>query len=327
VVGIVANGAHWLAAARRVFDIEGEALAVVRAGLGKPFVHAVELLHHCSGKVVCTGVGKSGHIARKAAATLASTGTPAFFMHPTEAGHGDVGMVAAGDVLLALSHSGESKEVLELLPALRRLEVQLVVIVGNAESALARAADVALEVCVTREACPLNLAPTASATAALALTDALALTLLEARGFSADDFARSHPSGVLGRRLLMRAGDVMRHGDDLPVVQETAPFTAALVEMTKKRMGMVLAISPADDLRGIFTDGDLRRAVEAKKDFSNSVIADLMTVQPQNIPATMLAVDALQLMRAHKLNHLAVTEGKRLVGALSFHDLLRHKLL
>lgn len=316
----------WLAAARAVFDTESEALLAARDDLGDSFIRAMELIIACPGKVVCVGVGKSGHIARKAAATLASTGTPAFFMHPTEAGHGDVGVLAAGDVMLALSYSGDSRELLDLLPALRRSNITLLAIVGNAASPLAQAAEVALAVRVKREACPLNLAPTASSTAMLALTDALAVGLLKARGFSADDFAMSHPSGRLGRRLLTRVADVMRHGDKLPVVAGGASFAEALVEMTGKRMGMVL-VAERDELLGIFTDGDLRRAVVAGVNFAGANIAGLMTREAQSVPSAMLAVDALAMMRERHINHLAVVEAGRLAGALSFHELLAQGLI
>lgn len=316
----------WLAAARAVFDTESEALLAARDDLGDSFIRAMELIIACPGKVVCVGVGKSGHIARKAAATLASTGTPAFFMHPTEAGHGDVGVLAAGDVMLALSYSGDSRELLDLLPALRRFNITLLAIVGNAASPLAQAAEVALAVRVKREACPLNLAPTASSTAMLALTDALAVGLLKARGFSADDFAMSHPSGRLGRRLLTRVADVMRHGDKLPVVAGGASFAEALVEMTGKRMGMVL-VAERDELLGIFTDGDLRRAVVAGVNFAGANIAGLMTREAQSVPSAMLAVDALAMMRERHINHLAVVEAGRLAGALSFHELLAQGLI
>ncbi|MGI9297556.1 MAG: KpsF/GutQ family sugar-phosphate isomerase [Gammaproteobacteria bacterium] len=317
---------RWLSAAREVLDAERDAIAAARDGLGDSFARAVSLLLACGGKTICTGVGKSGHIARKAAATLASTGTPAFYLHPVEAGHGDVGVLAEGDVMLALSYSGESAEVLDLLPSLRRQNAALVVVTGAAESSLARAAAAALIAPIAREACPLNLAPTASSTAMLALTDALAMALFSARGFSAEDFARTHPSGMLGRRLLLRVSDVMRRGEDLPVAASDASFAEALVQMTGKRMGMVLV---ADDgvLRGIFTDGDLRRAVAAKADFSRAGIAELMTSAPRDVPPQMTAADALHLMRENKLNHLAVTENGKLAGALSFHDLLAHRLI
>ena len=318
---------RWLATAREVLDAERDAIAAVRDGLGDSFARAVELLLACEGKIVCTGVGKSGHIARKAAATFASTGAPAFYLHPAEAGHGDIGVLAEGDIMLALSYSGESAEVLNLLPAMRRQGAELIAVVGAAaESSLARAAKTALIVPITREACPLNLAPTASSTAMLALTDALAVALFSARGFSADDFARTHPAGMLGRRLLLRVSDVMRRGEELPVAAGDATFAEALMEMTGKRMGMVL-IANDNILRGIFTDGDLRRAVAANADFARAKIADLMTSAPQNVQPQMLAADALHLMRENRLNHLAVTENGALIGALSFHDLLAHRLI
>ena len=317
---------QWINTAQEVLAAEGEAILTLRDTLGDNFVAAIEVLLNCRGKVICSGVGKSGHIARKAAATLASTGTPAFYMHPTEAGHGDIGVLSGDDVLLALSHSGESREILELLPAVRRQQAKLIVICGNGESSLAKAATVSLTVHVLREACPLNLAPTASSTATLALTDALAVSLFSARGFSADDFALSHPSGMLGRRLLLRVADVMRSGKDIPVVLPGAIFADALLEMTGKRMGMVLAAEDGQ-LRGIFTDGDLRRAVATNTDFAGATMAALMTAAPQTVSPTMMAVAALDLMRERQLNHLPVVEERRLVGALSFHDLLAHRLI
>lgn len=315
-----------LVLAREVLDAERDAIAKVRDGLGETFMQAVSLLLDCRGKIACTGVGKSGHVARKAAATFASTGAPAFYMHPAEAGHGDIGALSPGDILLALSYSGESEEVLDLLPALRSRGADLIAITGTAESSLARAASVFLTAAVSREACPLNLAPTASSTAMLALTDALAVALSSARGFSADDFARSHPAGALGRRLLLTVSDVMRRGDELPVVGPDVSFADALVEMTGKRMGMVLAVK-GDQLCGIFTDGDLRRAVSAGVDFGRAGIADLMTKNPRMVQPDMSAIGALHLMREIKVNHLAAVEEGKLVGALSFHEFLAHRLL
>lgn len=318
--------ARWIETGREVLAAECAAVSAVRDGLGDSFARAVALFLECRGKTVCTGVGKSGHIARKAAATLSSTGTPAFYMHPAEAGHGDAGALSEGDALLALSHSGESAEVLDILPAARRKNIRIAAVCGAEDSALARAAEVALVVRVEREACPLNLAPTASTTAALALTDALALALCSARGFSPDDFAMSHPSGMLGRRLLMRVSDVMRRGADLPVSPPSASFAEALVEMTGKRMGMVL-VAEDGELRGIFTDGDLRRAVSAGADFSGMKISDLMTAAPRSVPPEMPAAEALNLMRENRLNHLAAVRDGRLEGALSFHDFLAHRLI
>lgn len=315
-----------LETARRVLDAERNAVAEVRDNIGDSFVQTVSLLLSCKGKIVCTGVGKSGHIAHKAAATFSSTGAPAFYLHPAEAGHGDIGVLSAGDVMLALSYSGESAEVLNLLPAVRRQGAELAAVVGDAGSSLAREAKTAIIVAITREACPLNLAPTASTTAMLALTDALAVALFSARGFSSEDFARTHPSGMLGRRLLLRVSDVMRRGDDLPVAAKDDSFAAALVEMTGKRMGMVL-IAENGALHGIFTDGDLRRAVAKGADLSRTKVGDLMTPAPRQISPAMLAADALHKMRENRLNHLAVTENGELVGALSFHDLLAHRLI
>lgn len=339
-----AAGFDWLAAGRDALSAEVDALAAMRdalggdggggnddksGGLAAAFCAAAELIFHLPGKVACTGVGKSGHIARKAAATFSSTGTPAFFLHPTEAGHGDMGAFSDGDGMLALSYSGESAEIAALLPALRRMRAPLVVISGGGDSTLAQVADVFLPAQVAREACPNNLAPTASTTAALALTDALAVALLAARGFSSDDFARSHPAGALGRRLLTRTADVMRSGEALPVIGEGATLAEALVPMTGKRMGAVFVCGGGGELCGIFTDGDLRRVIAkgGGKDWASVNIADVMTPSPQSCPPSMLADRALKLMRERAVNQLAVVEGGRLAGALSFHDLLRHNII
>ena len=322
-----AKGNELLAAAREVFDIESEALAATRDGLNDDsFLRAVEIVRDCKGKTVCGGVGKSGHIARKAAATLASTGAPSFYLHPTEAGHGDAGALSAGDAMLAFSYSGSGDEWLSLLPSLRRLQIPLIAVAGDENSPLAKAADAALIVRVRREACPLNLAPTASSTAMLATADALAMAVLRARGFSSDRFALAHPAGALGRRLLTQVADVMRGGEAMPVVGGDDSFSRALVEMTGKRMGMTL-VADGGELRGIFTDGDLRRAVESGRDLSGLTVAELMTPSPQTAAPAMLAADALKLMREHKIGHLAVLHENKLVGALSFHDLLAHRLV
>ncbi|MGU9952054.1 MAG: KpsF/GutQ family sugar-phosphate isomerase [Gammaproteobacteria bacterium WSBS_2016_MAG_OTU1] len=320
-----ANTKKWLRAGREVFNIECEALETTRDKLDESFAQAVQMMLACKGKVACLGVGKSGHIAHKTAATLASTGTPAFYLHPTEAGHGDVGALSAGDIALAMSHSGDSSEVLELLPALRRMKIKLISISGVANSSLAQAADVSLVVHVEREACPLNLAPTASSTAMLALADALAITLLQARDFSPASFAMSHPAGMLGRRLLTQVADVMRVGEELPMVSSRASFAEALVEMTGKRMGMVL-VADRRRLQGIFTDGDLRRAVSSRHDVSKLRIAELMTASPRVIAPDLLATEALKIMREKKIGHLAVIEKQKLIGALSIHDLLAYRL-
>ena len=319
----------WLAAGREALNTEVDALAQVRDGLGEAFCAAAGLLFALPGKVACTGVGKSGHIARKAAATFASTGTPAFFLHPTEAGHGDMGAFSDGDGMLALSYSGESAEIVALLPALRRMRAPLIVISGGGGSTLAQVADVFLPAQVPREACPHNLAPTASTTAALALTDALAVSLLAARGFSSEDFARSHPAGALGRRLLTRTADIMRTGEALPIIAENATLAEALVPMTSKQMGAVFVCADGGLLCGIFTDGDLRRAIARRggNNWADVKIAGVMTPSPQSCAPSLLADRALQQMREQSVNQLAITENDKLIGALSFHDLLRHNII
>jgi len=280
------------------------------------------------GRVVATGMGKSGHVARKIAATLASTGTPAFYVHPGEAGHGDLGMITSADVVLALSYSGESDELLMLLPVLKRQGNRLIAMTGRPQSSLATAADVHLDVSVPAEACPLALAPTSSTTASLAMGDALAVALLDARGFTADDFARSHPAGSLGRRLLLHITDVMHSGDELPRVGVDASLSEALVEMSRKRLGMTAVVDADNRLIGLFTDGDLRRALDTDLDVRSARIADVMTRGPRTIGADQLAAEAAQLMEAHKITGLLVVDAEgHLVGALNIHDLLRARVV
>jgi arabinose-5-phosphate isomerase len=314
---------------RRVFEIEAQALTAVAARLDGDFSAACRLILETRGRVVCTGMGKSGHIARKIAATLASTGTPAFYVHPGEAAHGDLGMITDADVVLALSYSGESDEILLLLPVLRRQGNRLIAMTGRANSSLAREADVHLDVSVPAEACPLDLAPTSSTTASLAMGDALAVALLEARGFTADDFARSHPAGALGRRLLLHISDVMHGGADVPRVGADATLSEALVEMSRKRLGMTAVVDGEGRLLGLFTDGDLRRALDdSNVDVRNTRIADVMTRSPKTIGSDALAVEAAQLMEAHKIGGLLVVDaGNRVVGALNIHDLLRARVV
>ena len=314
--------------AKQVLAIEAEAVLGLSARLGQGFLDAVELLLNCKGRVIVSGIGKSGHIARKIASTMASTGTPAYFVHPAEASHGDIGMIARDDVLIALSNSGESEELLTILPMLKRQGAQLIAITGNPGSALAQEADVHLDARVDKEACPLNLAPTASTTAALALGDALAIALLDAKGFGAEDFARSHPGGALGRRLLTHVRDVMRTGADAPSVPEAAGFSEALLEMSQKRMGMTAVLDAAGRVIGVFTDGDLRRTLAQVEDIRSARIADIMTHNPRTIGPDKLAVEAVQIMEAHKVNQLLVVdEHGRLVGALNMHDLFRAKVI
>ena len=314
--------------AKQVLTIEAEAVQSLAARLDQSFLDAVSLLLNCKGRVVVSGIGKSGHIARKIASTMASTGTPAYFVHPAEASHGDIGMITRDDVLIALSNSGESEELLTILPLLKRQGGRLIAITGNTNSALAREADVHLDARVAKEACPLNLAPTASTTAALALGDALAVALLDAKGFGVEDFARSHPGGALGRRLLTHVRDVMRSGDDVPSVPEHAGFSEALLEMSKKRMGMTAVLDAAGRVSGIFTDGDLRRTLAQIEDIKAARISAIMTRGPSTIAPEKLAVEAVRIMEERKVNQLlVVTDEGKLVGALNMHDLFRAKVI
>jgi arabinose-5-phosphate isomerase len=314
--------------AKRVLQIEADAVRALIERIDERFLAAVDLIHGRTGRVVVSGIGKSGHIARKIASTLASTGTPAYFVHPAEASHGDLGMIDSGDVFIAISYSGGSEELLDIVPLVKRRGAKLIAITGNENSALARDADVHLDAAVAQEACPHNLAPTASTTAALALGDALAVALLDARGFTKDDFARSHPRGRLPRQALLHVSDVMRSGEGLPVVADTAPLKQALREMTRGRIGMTAVRDAAGKVRGIFTDGDLRRALEKGTDVAAVRVADVMTAGPRVIRADALAAEAVQLMEAHKINQLLVVDaGGELVGALNMHDLFRAKVI
>jgi arabinose-5-phosphate isomerase len=314
--------------ARRVLAIEADAVRALIERIDERFLGAVSLILERRGRVVVSGIGKSGHIARKIASTLSSTGTPAVFLHPAEALHGDLGMIEAGDVFIAISHSGESEELLDILPQVKRRGAKLIALTGRRDSTLAKESDVLLDAGVAQEACPHNLAPTASTTAALALGDALAVALLDARGFSADDFARSHPGGTLGRRLLTHVSDVMRSGADLPAVPEGASFKQALLEISRGRMGMTAVLDAGRRVRGIFTDGDLRRALEKGVDLERTTIAEVMTPGPRSIRPEALAVEAVQLMERHKINQLLVVDGDGcLAGALNMHDLFRAKVI
>jgi arabinose-5-phosphate isomerase len=314
---------------RRVAEIEAQALQSLARRIDGSFAAACRLVLAGRGRVVCTGMGKSGHVARKIAATLASTGTPAFYVHPGEAGHGDLGMITDKDVVLALSYSGESDEVLMLLPVFKRQGNAIIAITGRPQSTLAREADVHLDVSVEVEACPLDLAPTSSTTASLAMGDALAVALLEARGFTADDFARSHPAGSLGRRLLLHITDVMHAGDEVPQVSEDATVSEALMEMSRKRLGMTAVVDAQGQLSGLFTDGDLRRMLDdTALDLRNTRIGTLMTRNPKTIDARQLATEAARLMETHKISGLIVVdESRRPVGALNIHDLLRARVV
>ena len=313
-----------LARARRVLDIERAALAALRERLDARFARAIDILLGCRGKVVVTGVGKSGIVCRKIAATLASTGTPAFFLHAGEGSHGDLGTLVRGDVLLAVSNSGETVEVLNLLPAARRLSIPLIAICSKADSTLARSADVVLDVSVPEEACPLGLAPTASTTVMMALGDALAIALLEERGFSAEDFALLHPAGALGRRL-MRVEDLMHRGSAVPLVPQQAPLKETLLEITSKRLGVTGVVNGEGALVGIITDGDLRRGLERAADVRTLTARDLMTTAPKTIAATALAAEAVATMERHAITSLFILAdgSRRPTGVIHLHDLLR----
>lgn len=312
------------ASARRVLDIESKAVAELQQYLNEQFQQACELMFSCQGRIVVIGMGKSGHVGNKIAATLASTGTPAFFVHPGEASHGDLGMITSQDIVLALSNSGETDEVLKLIPVLKRLGISLIAMTGNAQSNLARLADIHVQVSVAQEACPLGLAPTASTTAALAMGDALAVALLEARGFSADDFALSHPGGSLGRRLLLRISDIMHKDQQIPLVTEDASLPQALLEISKKGLGMTGIVSTLGTLAGIFTDGDLRRVLDQRVDIHQTTIASVMTKNCITVQPHLLAAEALQIMEKRKINALMVVDAEhRPVGALNMHDLLK----
>jgi arabinose-5-phosphate isomerase len=322
------SGEKSLALARRVLEIEADAVRALIGRIDGRFLKALRLVLACKGRVVVSGIGKSGHIARKIASTMASTGTPAFFVHAAEAGHGDLGMIRPEDIFVCISNSGESSELLAIVPLVKRQGAKLIAITGEAGSTLAREADVHLDAGVAQEACPLNLAPTASTTATLALGDALAVALLDARGFSEADFARSHPGGSLGRRLLTRVYDVMRRDADIPTVPIEATLSTAVLEISRKRMGMTAVVDTAGHIAGIFTDGDLRRTVEKITDLKSARIADLMSKAPRTIGPQALAVEAVELMERHMINQLLVTgEDGVLVGALDMHDLFRAKVV
>ncbi|MCA8034907.1 KpsF/GutQ family sugar-phosphate isomerase [Burkholderia arboris] len=322
------NDDRALALARDVLDIEADAVRALRDQLDGGFVQAVALLLGCRGRVVVSGIGKSGHIARKIAATLASTGTPAFFVHPAEASHGDLGMVTSDDVFIGISYSGESEELVAILPLVKRIGAKLIAITGRAESSLGTLADVNLNAAVSKEACPLNLAPTASTTAALALGDALAVAVLDARGFGSEDFARSHPGGALGRRLLTYVRDVMRSGDDVPAVGLDATLSDALFQITAKRLGMTAVVDADGKVAGIFTDGDLRRVLARDGDFRTLPITEVMTREPRTIAPDHLAVEAVELMERHRINQMLVVDaGGALIGALNMHDLFSKKVI
>ena len=313
--------------AGNVLSIEARAVEALRARLDENFIAACELCLETPGRVVVSGMGKSGHVSNKIAATLASTGTPAFFMHPAEASHGDLGMITAQDTLLAISYSGETAEVVTILPVVKRIGARLLALTGNPQSTMAQAADVHLDISVAEEACPLNLAPTASTTATLAMGDALAVALLKCRGFTADDFARSHPSGSLGKRLLMRVADVMRTGERIPSVLPSVSLRDGLMEMTDKGLGMTAIVDADSTIKGIYTDGDLRRTLDAGADIHKTVIGDVMHSECKTTTADVLAAEAMHILEQNKITSLLVVDDdNKLVGALNIHDLFREGL-
>jgi arabinose-5-phosphate isomerase len=317
-----------LALAREVLEIEAKAVTDLIDRLDQSFTQAVELILGCRGRVVVSGIGKSGHVARKIASTLASTGTPAFFVHPAEASHGDLGMVSREDVFLALSNSGETDEVLAIVPLLKRQGAKLIAMTGQPGSALGREADVHLYAGAAKEACPLNLAPTASTTAALALGDALAVALMQARGFTRDEFAASHPGGSLGRKLLTHVRDVMRTGKEMPRIGDDATLMDGVLEMSRGRMGMTAVLDGGGRVVGVFTDGDLRRALEKGTDVRTARISKVMTREPRTIGPDKLAAEAVEIMERFKVNQLLVVDGgHKLLGALNMHDLFRAKVI
>jgi arabinose-5-phosphate isomerase len=322
------DAARALALAHQTLDIEARALLSLKPRVGNSFAMVVGLLLNCQGRVVVMGMGKSGHVGRKIAATLSSTGTPALFVHPAEASHGDLGMVSEGDVVLAISNSGESDELIAILPVLRRLNIHLVAMTGREDSTLAQHADLRLDSTIDQEACPLNLTPTTSTTAQLALGDALAVALLDARGFREEDFARSHPGGALGRKLLTHVRDVMRSGETIPCVAPNTGLTDMMREMTRKGLGATAIVDDTDAVIGIFTDGDLRRLVETGRDLRTLLAREVMHTQPHTVRESALAVDAAALMERHRVTSLlVVSEAGRLVGALNTNDLMRAKVI
>lgn len=307
-----------------VINTEMEAISGLRSRIDDAFVQACQYLLQCKGRIVVIGMGKSGHIGGKIAATLASTGSPAFFVHPGEASHGDLGMITDNDVVIALSNSGETSEILTILPLIKRLGVPLIALTGKPMSTLATCADSHIDVSVTKEACPLGLAPTSSTTAALVMGDALAISLLEAKGFTAEDFALSHPGGNLGRRLLLRVSDIMHTGDTIPKVADIALISDALVEMTNKGLGMTAVTDNKGQVVGIFTDGDLRRVIAQRVDVHTTKLAEFMTINCKTGRPDMLAAEILALMQRHKINALLITDNdQQLIGAVNMHDLLR----
>lgn len=317
-----------IALGKAVIETEQIALTELIERIDDKFVIACDLLLQCEGRIVVIGMGKSGHIGNKIAATLASTGTPAFFVHPGEASHGDLGMITNKDVVMLLSNSGETDEIVALLPVIKRLNTPMIALTGKTNSTLAKTATVNIDISVSKEACPLGLAPTSSTTATLAMGDAISIALLEARGFSKDDFALSHPGGVLGRRLLLYVGDIMHADDEIPKVTESASLSDALIEMTQKGLGVTTIVDDDNGILGIFTDGDLRRTLDSKVDINTCLVKDVMTKNGKNIKANSLAASALSLMERYSINALVVVDGQgKLIGILNMHDLLRARVV
>jgi arabinose-5-phosphate isomerase len=314
----------YIASAQRTLNIEAEAVTTLKDRLDQDFITACELLINCKGRVVVTGMGKSGHIGKKMAATLASTGTPSFFVHPGEASHGDLGMITPNDVVIAISNSGNTSEVVTILPLIKRMQAPMISITGNPASTMAKAAVVNLDISVKEEACPLGLAPTASTTATLAMGDALAVALLEAKGFTAEDFAFSHPGGALGRRLLLKVEDLMHKGEEIPTVLPDTLIKDALLEVTRKKLGMTAVVNEVQELIGVFTDGDLRRVLDNETDLHSSSIKEVMTAPGVHCQSGILAAEALNIMETKSINGLFVTnKSNKVVGALNMHDLLK----
>ena len=322
-MGTEKNKFDYISVAKRVLDIESSAIADLKSDLGESFINACEICFNCNGKIIVMGLGKSGHIADKIAATFASTGTPAFFIHPSEAIHGDLGMIDSEDVVLVLSNSGETEEIVSLIPVIKNMGIKIIALTGNEESKLSTEADIHVHVLVKEEACPMNLAPTASTSAALAMGDAIAVALLEKRGFTKEDFAKSHPGGSLGKQLLLSVEDIMHKGDEIPAVYETDKLASGLIEMSEKALGMTVVLNQKDDLVGIFTDGDLRRTLENKIDIQKTSMKEVMTKDPYIIKKETLAYNAVAKIQEKKITSLIIVEGKKVIGALNIHDLFR----
>jgi len=317
------NTFDYIDVANRVLDIESAAIEDLKGGLNQSFVDACEACRNCKGKIIVMGLGKSGHIADKMAATFASTGTPAFFIHPSEAIHGDLGMIDKEDVVLILSYSGETEEIVSLIPIIKNMGITIIALTGNKKSKLSKEATINLNVEVKEEACPMNLAPTASTTAALAMGDAIAVALLEKKGFTKEDFAKSHPGGYLGKKLLLSLSDIMHEGDEIPIVYETDKVASGLIEMSEKALGMTAVLNNKNELVGIFTDGDLRRTLENKVDIQNTYMKEVMKKDPYVMSGETLAYNAVAIIQEMKITSLLIVKDKKVIGALNIHDLFR----